>query len=208
MNQPAASSEHVARAVSLAGERPRVVIGIAGVPGAGKSTYARALAAAVIDRGVPAAYLPMDGFHLPAAELARRGLAGRKGAPETFDAAAYVGLLRSVRDVRAAGRDILAPDYDRDLHDVVPGRLVIPAGTRVVVTEGNYLGLSSGGWEGVRPLLDALWWLDVPWEVARARLIERRVATGRSREDAVAWVDSVDEANARIVQAARASAAP
>ena len=85
---------------------------------------------------------------------------------------------------------------------------MIPAGTRVVVTEGNYLGLSSGGWEGVRPLLDALWWLDVPWKVARARLIERRVATGRSREDAVAWVDSVDEANARIVQAARASAAP
>ena len=208
MNQPAASSEHVARAVALAGERPRVVIGIAGIPGAGKSTYARALVSAVIDRGVSAAYLPMDGFHLPASELARRGLAGRKGAPETFDAAAYVGLLRSVRDARAAGREILAPDYDRDLHDVVPDRLVIPAGTRVVVTEGNYLGWGAGGWEGVRPLLDALWWLDVPWEVARARLIERRVTTGRSRADAVAWVDSVDEANARIVQAARASAAP
>ena len=208
MNHPTVTSEQVELALSLAGERPRVVIGIAGIPGAGKSTSGRALVTALTARGVPAAYLPMDGFHLPAAELARRGLASRKGAPETFDAAAYVGLLRSVRDARAAGRDIHAPDYDRDLHDVVPGRLVIPSGARVVVTEGNYLGLSSGGWEGVRPLLDALWWLDVPWEVARTRLIERRVATGRSREDAVAWVDSVDEANARIVQAARASAAP
>ncbi|MDN4476759.1 nucleoside/nucleotide kinase family protein [Demequina sp. SYSU T00192] len=191
----------VARAAALAAE-DRAILGIAGIPGAGKSTLARELVAGLRAAGAAAAYLPMDGFHLSAAELARRALADRKGAPETFDVDGFVALLRRVR---AAREDVLAPDYDRDLHDVVPGGLVVPAGARIVVTEGNYLGV-GGGWEAVRPALDALWFLDVPWEVARERLIERRVATGRLRDDAVAWVDTVDAANARLVGASRGAA--
>ncbi len=175
----------------------RAIIGVAGIPGAGKSTLARAVVDELEAAGTPAAYLPMDGFHLSAADLALRGLAERKGAPETFDVDGYAALLRDVRD--GSGRAVMAPDYDRAIHDVVPDRLVIAPRTRVVVTEGNYLGLDAPGWSAVRPLLDELWAVDVPWAVARARLVERRVATGRSRDDAVAWVDTVDAANARLV---------
>ncbi|WP_062388533.1 hypothetical protein [Demequina iriomotensis] len=187
----------VARAAGLASER-RAIVGLTGIPGAGKSTLARALVAALEADGVPAASLPMDGFHLTAAALAARGLTDRKGAPDTFDVDAYVALLARVR----AGEVVLAPDYDREIHDVAPERLPVPAEARVVVTEGNYLGL----WPRVRPLLDELWLLDVTWAVARERLVARRVATGRAEDDAVAWVDAVDAANARLVAATRTQA--
>ena len=48
----------------------------------------------------------MDGFHLSNVELDRLGLADRKGAPETFDAAGFVHLLRRLR---AADHLVYAP---------------------------------------------------------------------------------------------------
>ncbi|WP_062464378.1 hypothetical protein [Demequina soli] len=191
----------VARAAALASDG-RAIVGIAGIPGAGKSTLARDLVAALENAGTRAAYLPMDGFHLSAAALARRGLAERKGAPETFDVDAFVAMLGRIR----AGEGVRAPDYDRGLHDVVPDRLAIPTHATVIVTEGNYLGLRSEGWGAVRPALDELWFLDVPWDVARERLVARRIATGRAPEPAAAWVDTVDAANARLVAATRVTA--
>ena len=55
------------RAVRLLGRAParrRVLIGIAGAPGAGKTTLARRLAAALTARDAAVAHVPMDGFHL------------------------------------------------------------------------------------------------------------------------------------------------
>ncbi len=146
-----------------------------------------------------AVVVPIDGFHFSNAALELRGLAGRKGAPDTYDVDALVALLVRLRE---PGRDALtAPAYSRDLHEPVKDAIAVPAGVRVVIVEGNYLGLLRDGWERVRPLLDDLWFLDVPWAVTRARLIARRVTTGRDRADAVAWVDRVDRANDEVIRA-------
>lgn len=185
------------RARALAAGGGRVVIGMVGIPGSGKSTAATALVRRLGAYGTPAAYLPMDGFHLRAEALARRGLADRKGAPDTFDVDGYLALLRQVR--QGQGMAQWAPDYDRDLHDVVPARILIHPDTRVVITEGNYLALTEGPWASVRPLLTELWGIEAAWDGARERLIERRVETGRTREEAEAWVDRVDAANAELV---------
>ena len=95
---PAVPAVPAVRGLSVpAGTRPepaRQMIGIAGAPGAGKTTYAREYAARL---GARAAYLPMDGFHLADVTLDRLGLLERKGAPETFDAWGYVALLRRLR---------------------------------------------------------------------------------------------------------------
>jgi pantothenate kinase len=86
-------------AIDLAHGRERVILGIAGSPGAGKSTLAHHLLDRITDiQGVGwAAQVPMDGFHLADAQLRRLGAMERKGAPDTFDAAGYASVLARVR---------------------------------------------------------------------------------------------------------------
>jgi pantothenate kinase len=176
-----------------------VIVGLAGLPGSGKSTLARALVEELGSGPAPieAVYIPMDGFHLSTAELDRRGLSGVKGAPETFDVAGYGSLL--VR-LRAGTVVVEAPEYDRSLHEAVPGRIVVPTTCAVVVTEGNYLGLSDPDWSRVRGQLDALWFVDSDWQKVRPRLIDRHMAGGRTLADAEAWTDRVDAANAALIE--------
>src|SRR5687768_13603644 len=84
--------------VRAAGSGRRYMLGIAGIPGAGKSPFAEKIRRelnALEPR--TAAVVPLDGFHLTGAELERCGLSGRKGAPETFDTGAFVSLLRRAR---------------------------------------------------------------------------------------------------------------
>src|SRR5205823_954167 len=105
--------------------RGRFLLGIAGPPGAGKSTLAGALAAAVGEqRGAGIAVVaPLDGFHLSNETLDRLGLRSVKGAPQTFDAAAFVTALRRVREEPAA--TVLWPDFDRVVEETVAGAIPI-----------------------------------------------------------------------------------
>ena len=167
----------------------RRLLGIAGAPGAGKTTLAAQVREAYADVAV---VVPMDGFHLPQAVLAERGLAAVKGAPSTFDRAAFESLLARLRDT---SETVTAPAYSRELHAVVPEAISVPPETQIVLVEGNYLGY----WPAVRRLLDEIWKLEVPWDVARERLIARRIATGSGPEAAREWVDRVDAANAMLV---------
>jgi pantothenate kinase len=183
--------------LARAAER-RVIVGISGGPGSGKSTLAAQLAEHWDATG--AVVVPMDGFHFSSVRLEELGLAERKGAPETFDALALAALLAEL----ATGAAASAPAYSRQLHEPVRDAIAVPATCRIVIVEGNYLGLDAEPWPAVRAHVDWLWRLNVPWPVARERLMARRVATGRDPAAAAAWVDSVDAANARLVAASNA----
>ncbi|MFF2774705.1 nucleoside/nucleotide kinase family protein [Streptomyces sp. NPDC058052] len=188
-----------ARARRLARPGHRRVLGLAGPPGAGKST----LAARLVDRldGL-AVLVPMDGFHLAGAELDRLGRAARKGAPDTFDAAGYAALLARLRTPEP-GTVVYAPAFDRALEEPVAGSIPVPPEIPLVVTEGNYLLHRAGAWAAVRPLLDEVWYLDLPDAVRVPRLVARHVRFGRSRPEAEEWVARSDEANARLVAEGR-----
>jgi pantothenate kinase len=178
----------------------RRILGITGAPGAGKSTYARDLVAA---SQVPAVHVPMDGFHLADSALDALGLRDRKGAPETFDAWGYAALLRRLR---TADEPVWAPAFERELEQPLAGAILVRPEVELVVTEGNYLLLDRPEWRAVRAELEEVWFLDVPDDVRRARLVARHVEFGKSPDDAARWVARVDDHNAALVAATRASA--
>ncbi|WP_262283869.1 nucleoside/nucleotide kinase family protein [Micromonospora sp. MA102] len=186
--------ELLARARALAGDGPRQLLGIAGAPGAGKSTLAERIVAEV---GPTARLVPMDGFHLAQSELTRLGRDARKGAPDTFDANGFVSTLRRLR--RLEPTSVWAPAFRRDLEEPVAGAIEVPPEVRLVVTEGNYLLVREEPWEEVRTLLHQVWFLDLDAELRLRRLTARHEAYGKTPEQARAWALGSDEANARLV---------
>jgi pantothenate kinase len=185
----------IARARALAVPGRRRVLGIAGAPGAGKSTFAKRLVQALDGLAV---LVPMDGFHLAGAELERLGRAHRKGAPDTFDADGYAALLARLRGPRP-GTTVYAPAFDRTLEEAVAGSIPVPPDMPLVVTEGNYLLLDTGDWARVRPLIDEIWYLELDAKTRVRRLVDRHVRFGKARAGAEKWVAESDEANARLV---------
>lgn len=187
----------------LRGERGRVLVGIAGPPAAGKSTLAQTLATALCaDLGPRAAVaIGMDGFHLANSELARLGLASRKGAPDTFDAAGFVAMLRRLRD--PAETLVYMPVYSRTLHESIGSAVPVPADVRVVVVEGNYLLLPHPPWDRVPPLLDLTCYLEAPQDARVESLLRRQRMRGLDQEAALDWVHRSDESNAALIATTR-----
>ncbi|MDX3534521.1 nucleoside/nucleotide kinase family protein [Streptomyces sp. MB09-01] len=205
------TTELVRRAAGLAGPAgptgadgpasrgSRRILGIAGPPGAGKSTLAARLAEALGPE--TAVVVPMDGFHLAQAELIRLGLADRKGAPDTFDAAGYVSLLHRLR--ASEGGTVYAPAFDRSLEQPIAGSIPVAPAVPLVITEGNYLLHEAGEWAAVRPLLDEAWYLAPDEDLRVRRLVDRHVRHGKEPAYAREWVDRSDEANARLIAPGR-----
>jgi pantothenate kinase len=189
----------IERARELAGRPGRSLLGIAGAPGAGKSTLAASIAA-----DVPGSVtVPMDGFHLTTASLAARGLVAERGTPRTFDATGYLALLRRLR----GGDAVHAPGFDRSVEEPVPEAIEVPASCPLVITEGNYLLLDVEPWDQVRPLLDETWFVQVPEPVRIARLVARFVEFGMDEGVARERVlHGSDAANARLVAPTRSRA--
>ena len=196
----AVTPDLVARARALT-EAGRGILGISGAPGAGKSTLAADLAAAV---GPSAVVVPMDGFHLHDAELARLGLSERKGSPETFDVAGYVALLRRLRT--ETDQVVYAPEFVRSREESVAGAIAVRPEHRLVVTEGNYLLLDEPGWRDVLPLLDEAWFVEGDEETRLSRLVHRHVEHGKPPALAHRWATESDQANAEIVARTRKAA--
>ena len=178
----------------------RRLLGIAGAPGAGKSTLAARLAR---ELGEQAVLVPMDGFHLADAARERLGRLGRKGAPDTFDAGGYVSLLQRLRTARPQDAPVWAPMFERDLEQPLAGAIEVGAEVPLVITEGNYLLLEDGPFAQVRAMLDACWFVEVPEELRLERLIARHERFGKSPQAAREWALGPDEANARLVAGTR-----
>ncbi|MFC7850316.1 nucleoside/nucleotide kinase family protein [Arthrobacter sp. NPDC057388] len=180
----------------------RLLLGVAGSPGSGKSTFSACLAGAL---GPDCALVvPMDGFHLGNAVIDGTPLRQRKGAPDTFDVGGYLSLLQ-----RLARRDeevVYAPDFRRAIDEPVAASLAVPAAVPIIITEGNYLLSDNPRWQQVRAQLDEVWFIDTPRDLRLARLVERHMFYGMDRAAAEAWANGPDAANARLIEATRSRA--
>ncbi|MER7362149.1 nucleoside/nucleotide kinase family protein [Nonomuraea wenchangensis] len=203
-DRPTLADALVERVHDLAAGGRRVVLGIAGCPGAGKSTLAHWLAERLTATGLPAVQVPMDGFHLADVELERLGRRHRKGAADTFDAHGYLALLRRLH--AETGTVVYAPSFDRDLEQPVAGAIPVPPEARAVVSEGNYLLVPQDPWPQVRAAMTEVWYADLDDRVRLDRLVRRHIRFGKAPEAAERWVAEVDEPNATAIRATRDTA--
>lgn len=180
----------------------RIAIGIAGGPGTGKSTLAAELVT-MLNAVKPgsAALVPMDGFHMKHAKIEAMGATDRKGAPHTFEGAAFVGFLHHLKHATEA---VSGPGYSRKIEDIVDDAFTVGPDVRVLVVEGNYLLLTEGPWAGVKALLDYAVFIHVPRELVRKRLMKRHGEEGLFTEERNrAHIERNDLPNYDLVEASR-----
>lgn len=100
----------------------------------------------------------------------------RRGAPFTFNLHSYLSFL-SLLSSSPLSVPIPYPTFSHTIGDPVSGT-VVTSEHRIVLLEGLYNLLDDPGWKTVRKSCTATVWVQVEWQVARERLIERHVLTG------------------------------
>lgn len=178
--------------------RDRLIVAIAGAPGSGKSTLAERLREKIAASGESVAVVPMDGFHFDDRVLGARGLLARKGAPETFD---VVGFRHLLMRLRAREVDVAIPVFDRSIEIARAGAAIVPAETRIILAEGNYLLLDEPPWDSLAGAFDLTIWLDVPLDELERRLVRRWLDHGFAPDKAREKALSNDIPNTRRVAA-------
>ena len=164
LDGPEASARQLLAAVR---DRPDVyLLGVAGIPGSGKST----LCAAVRELMPDIVVLPMDGYHLPRRLLDEEGLR-RRGAPHTFDAAAFRTDIESLRRQREG----VFPAFDHAEGDPQPGAIRVTPAVPIVLVEGLYVLMRN--WQ-LEPLFDLTVFLECDPDVATRRVAARHLAAG------------------------------
>lgn len=178
-------------------DKPRILVAIAGPPGAGKSTLSKHIADALnaADSSEPAIVVPMDGFHYDNAVLEARGLLARKGAPETFDCNGFAALLARL----LVARNVAIPIFDRSLDLSRAGAAIVGENHRILLVEGNYLLLHDAPWAGMESLFEMTVRIDVDEEELERRLVQRWLDYGHDEEGARHRALSNDIPNARLV---------
>ena len=189
------------------------MVGIAGIPGSGKTTFSQIITKRLNARSEasgpssppPAAFLPMDGFHLSRAQL--DGMPdpanshARRGAAFTFDAAKFLSVVQKLRESPISSQPILAPSFDHAVKDPKEDDIAVAPAQRIVVVEGNYVALKQPVWEDAAALFDELWFVEVGFDVARERLASRHVRAGivTRLEDGYKRADENDLVNGREI---------
>ncbi len=203
---PLSVDQLVQRARRMAHMGGRQILGIAGAPGAGKSTLAQHIVDAL--GGETAALVPMDGFHLANEVLNGLGRHERKGASDTFDSWGFAALLQRLHGQTGAGGDpvVYAPQFRRDLEEPIGSAIPVLPTQSLIVTEGNYLLSDQDAWPSARAVIDEAWFLMPPEEIRLERLFERHMRFGRSREEAWARSLGSDQRNAELIRATASNA--
>lgn len=174
----------------------RVLIGITGPPGAGKSTFSAKLEAFLNDKYAfsVAKVVPMDGFHYSNQILFSMGLEHLKGIPDSFDKEAFCDLIEKLKYNESNVQTF--PLFDRSREICLEDADMTTAAHKFILVEGNYLLT----WHRMRNYLDFVLYLDVDENILLNRLLERHISLGKNKEQALEKVRSTDLPNAKLVK--------
>jgi type I pantothenate kinase len=133
----AAQAVHRVTTRFLGAEERKVpfIIGVAGSVASGKSTTSRILRA-LLQRWRTSPKVDLvttDGFLDPNAVLDERGLATRKGFPESYDRAALLAFLSDIKSGKSA---VKAPVYSHLVYDIVPDEFINVDRPDILIVEG------------------------------------------------------------------------
>ena len=169
MNAPEIMIDDLVREIFQRTGENRILLGIAGPPGVGKSTFCDRLCGKLNTAdGEIAAVFPMDGFHYDDIYLEQKGWKARKGAPHTFDVG---GFCHTLGRLKKNEEDFVAvPVFDRSLEIARAGARVIAQDIRIILVEGNYLLLDEEPWRQVRQYFDISVMLTAELAVLEQRL--------------------------------------
>ena len=196
MSKEISQEEAKAIVVACASESSRIIIGIVGKPGGGKSTLSKYLLKGMDPSLV--SVVPMDGFHLSNKVLKELGKSDRKGAQDTFDVSGFATLIARIKSDSA--NPIYYPVFDRSIEESIAAQGVVYPSTRVVIVEGNYLMHDEDGWQHIAPLLDQSWYAYLDEDLRISRLISRHIAFGKDPDSAKAWAKGTDQINAELIE--------
>lgn len=189
----------------------RLMIAISGIPGSGKSTFAKVLTTRMnltcsSSTERVAVCVPMDGFHFTRAQLDAfpnpQIAHARRGAPFTFDAQSLFHLVKALRQpLLSSTSPIYAPSFSHIIKDPINDDIAISPKARIIIFEGNYLTLDFELWRDIADLFDERWFLKIDFDVAKSRLISRHLAAGivKSKDDAIKRVLENDLVNGKEI---------
>lgn len=182
----------------------RVIIALAGIPGSGKTTLSTEIVR-ILNRHIKAVAVPQDGFHLYRSELKQladpQEAVLRRGAPFTFNSEKFLELVSHLNDERHNHETLRAPSFDHKIKDPIENDITIDPNTRIIILEGNYLLLKDRYWSDISSYIDESWFIEIPFAVAKERIIKRHMAAGicENEEDATDRVDKNDLVNAEYI---------
>ncbi|KAK3280589.1 hypothetical protein CYMTET_11579 [Cymbomonas tetramitiformis] len=195
--------------------RHRVLIGVGGGGGSGKTTLAKILREALnlLEPGC-CEVLGMDAYHLPNDVLDAKmvqdpnssetvPLRRLKGTPPSFDVGALVADLQRLANPEAGAKaeTVALPEYDRNLHDPVAGRVLVGPDVEVVLVEGLFVvGYNDGMWSQVSGSLDSGVMVRGHQPTIKARMLTRQTNQGKSLAEAESHYERVDGANVRRLE--------
>jgi uridine kinase len=147
--------------------RGRVILAVDGVDGAGKTTFADALAGVFAEDGGAVVRASIDGFHRPRAERYARGRTSPEGFyRDSYDYAAFRRIL--IEPFRSGAPEVRLAAFDEPADRPLDTPPVEVPADAVLIVDGIFLN---------RPELRGIWhwsvWLHVPASLAYARMAER-----------------------------------
>lgn len=183
-------------------KKNRVIIGMAGPTGAGKSVLAVLFKELAKQAALPCAFevVTIDAYHFPNRHLLAEIVDGvplkqNKGRFDTYDVAALAADLKNF----SRGADIAFPAYSRKLHDPVPNQIKICTPATLLLIEGLWLLSDLGEWKQIRPLLNSCYFIESDQERTRQAVIKRHMTGGRTLESASKHYEEVDGRNSELV---------